>query len=136
MGRDKPPKSYLWNMRFLLIFSLAILSGSCNPPSRDCLKFHEGTFRFNATVDGKEQTTVFTRTKDLEVSEYLGKKDSASIRWINACEYIVTNLNPGTKAEEKPIHMKILSTTDNSYTFEYKLVGSSRSSRGTAYKVE
>ncbi len=123
-------------MRFLLIFSLPILMGSCNPPSRNCTDFHEGTFRFNAIIDGVEQTTVFTRTKGLEVSEYLGKKDSASIRWVNDCEYIVTNLNPRTRAEEKPIHMKILSTTDNSYTFEYKLVGSSKSSRGTVYKID
>ena len=123
-------------MRFLLIFSLPILIGSCHAPARNCPDFHEGTFRFNAKVDGKEQTTVFTRTRDLEISEYLEKKDSASIRWINDCEYIVTNLNPGSRAEEKPIHMKILSTNSNSYTFEYKLVGGSKSSRGTVYKIE
>ena len=123
-------------MRSLLIFILPILMGSCNPPARNCPDFHEGTFRFNAKIDGEEQTTVFTRTGSLEVSEYLGKKDSASIRWVNDCEYVVTNLNPRTRAEEKPIHMKILSTTDNSYTFEYKLVGSSKSSRGTVYKID
>ena len=123
-------------MRSLLIFILPILMGSCNPPARNCTDFHEGTFRFNAKIDGEEQTTVFTRTGSLEVSEYLGKKDSASIRWVNDCEYVVTNLNPRTRAEEKPIHMKILSTTDNSYTFEYKLVGSSKSSRGTVYKID
>ena len=123
-------------MRSLLIFIPPILMGSCNPPARNCTDFHEGTFRFNAKIDGEEQTTVFTRTGSLEVSEYLGKKDSASIRWFNDCEYIVTNLNPRTRAEEKPIHMKILSTTDNSYTFEYKLVGSSKSSRGTVYKID
>ena len=123
-------------MRFLLIFSLAVLIGSCTPPARNCRDFHEGTFRFKAEIDGEEQTTDFTRTRSLEVSEYLGKKDSASIRWINDCEYIVTNLNPANRVEEKPIHMKILSTTDNSYTFEYKLVGSSKSSRGTAYKIK
>lgn len=123
-------------MRSLLIFILPILMGSCNPPARNCTDFHEGTFRFNAKIDGEEQTTIFTRTGSLEVSEYLGKKDSASIRWVNDCEYVVTNLNPRTRAEEKPIHMKILSTTDNSYTFEYKLVGSSKSSRGTVYKID
>ena len=123
-------------MRFLLLFTLLILMGSCNAPTRDCLQFHEGTFRFDAVVDGEEQTTIFTRSKDLEVSEYLGKKDSASIRWINDCEYIVTNLDPQAPGEEKPIHMKILSTTEDSYTFEYKLVGKAKSSRGTAYKIE
>jgi hypothetical protein len=123
-------------MRVLFLFTMLLLIGSCSPPVRDCQKFHEGTFRFNAVIDGKEETTIFTRSKDLEVSEYLGKKDSASIRWINECEYIVTNLNPQAPGEEKPIHMKILSTTEDSYTFEYKLVGSSQSSRGTAYIIE
>ena len=122
-------------MRIPVFICLLILTACCNPPERDCRQFHEGTFRFDAVVDGKEQSTVFTRSKTLEVSEYLGKRDSASIRWINDCEYIVTNLNPQTTAEEKPIHMKILSTTEDSYTFEYKLVGSSKSSRGTVYKV-
>lgn len=123
-------------MKHALLFVLLVATISCQGPARDCERFHEGTFRFTAIVDGAEQTTVFTRTKDLEVSEYLGKQDSASIRWVNACEYIVTNLNPKTRAEEKPIHMKILSTTDNSYTFDYKLVGSSQSSRGTAIKID
>ena len=123
-------------MRIFLFLIIISCFGSCNPPSRDCLRFHEGTFRFTAHVDGEEQTTVFTRQADLEVSEYLGKKDSASIRWINDCEYIVTNLNPGSRAEEKPIHMKILSTKEDSYTFEYKIVGTSRSSRGIAYKIQ
>ncbi len=122
-------------MKHALLLLLLTTFISCQEPDRDCERFHEGSFRFTAMIDGTEQTTVFTRTKDLEVSDFMGKKDSASIRWVNNCEYIVTNLNPQTRAEEKPIHMKILSTTDNSYTFEYKLVGSSQSSRGTAFKI-
>ena len=122
-------------MKHALLLLLLAACISCQGPDRDCERFHEGTFRFTAQIDGTEQTTIFTRNKDLEVSEFMGKKDSASIRWVNNCEYIVTNLNPQTRAEEKPIHMKILSTTDNSYTFEYKLVGSSQSSRGTAVKI-
>ncbi|MDX1333540.1 MAG: DNA topoisomerase IV [Robiginitalea sp.] len=123
-------------MRSLLFSAFLILIGSCAPPERDCKQFQEGTFRFDAIVNGQEETTIFTRSKTLEVSEHLGKVDSASIRWINDCEYIVTNLNPQGPGEEKPIHMKILSTTGDSYTFEYKFVGSSKSSRGTAYKME
>lgn len=125
-------------MRNRLFIAMVLATGlvACEGPARDCKKFHEGTFRFTAEVDGASQTTVFTRTKDLEVSEFQGKTDSASIRWINDCEYILTNLNPKTRAEEKPIHMKILSTSGDSYTFEYKLVGNSKSSLGTAHRVE
>ena len=123
-------------MKYAWLLLLLIAASSCQGPSRNCERFQQGTFRFTATVDGAEQTTIFTRTESLEVSEYLGERDSASIRWINPCEYIVTNLNPKDRSEEKPIHMKILSTTDNSYTFEYKLVGSTQSSRGTAVKIK
>ena len=126
-------------MRYgILLLTAVTLSAfnACKPPARDCERFQEGAFRFSATIDGVERTTTFSRSGNLEVSEYMGSRDSASIRWINPCEYVVTNLNPRTKAEEKPIHMKILSTSDNSYTFEYKMVGSSNSSRGTAYKIQ
>lgn len=125
-------------MRQTLLIVIVMATGllACEGPARDCKQFQEGTFRFTAEVDGIAQTTVFTRTKDLEISEFMGKTDSASIRWINDCEYVLTNLNPKTRAEEKPIHMKILSTSGDSYTFEYKLVGSSKSSLGTAHRVE
>jgi hypothetical protein len=123
-------------MKSVLASFLISLIWSCQPPSRDCERFQTGTFRFTAVVDGAEETTVFTRTEDLEISSYRGKTDSASVRWINPCEYIVTNLNPQSRGEEKPIHMKILSTTDNSYTFEYKLVGTPQGSRGTAYLTD
>lgn len=123
-------------MKLLFPLFLIALFCACQPPSRDCERFHTGTFRFTAMIDGTEETTLFTRTEDLEISQFKGKTDSASVRWINPCEYIVTNLNPNSREEEKSIHMKILSTTDNSYTFEYKLVGTPQGSRGTAYKTD
>jgi hypothetical protein len=123
-------------MKKWLCIALPLLSVACFMPERDCARFREGTFRFSTELDGQEQTTVFTRIGNLEISEFQGKTDSASVRWINDCEYILTNLNPQSRDEEKPIHLKILSTTENSYTFEYKLVGTTQASRGTAVKVE
>ena len=122
-------KRFIWML-------LAVLPAACYQPERECAKFHDGTFRFTTEIEGEEQTTVFTRSGNLEISEFRGVTDSASVRWINDCEYILTNLNPNTRAEEKPIHMKILSTTADSYTFEYKLVGTTQASRGTAYKTD
>ena len=119
----------------LIWATLAVLPAGCYQPNRECTDFHTGTFRFSATIDGEEQTTVFTRTEDLEISEFAGSIDSASVRWINDCEYILSNLNPTNRNEEKPIQVKILSTTEDSYTFEYKLVGTTRTSRGTAVKT-
>lgn len=115
---------------------LCLLLTSCYNPERNCQQFKDGTFSFTTTVNGEEKTTTFTRQGDLEIDEFEGKVDSASIRWINDCEYIVRKLNPKSRAEEKSVHMKIISTTDDSYTFEYNIVGSAQKSRGTAYKIE
>ena len=120
----------------LLIGLLALILSSCFQPQRDCQAFKEGSFRFTAEINGEEQTTEFTRKGNLEVSVFQGKTDSASVRWLNDCEYILTNLNDTTLGADKPIHMKILSTTEDSYTFEYKLVGTTQTSRGTAVKID
>ena len=87
-------------------------------------------------IDDKEVTTTFVRKGDLEIDYYQGKADSSSVRWINDCEYIVKKLQPRNKAEEKSVHMKILTTTDNSYTFEYNIVGDNNKFRGIAIKTK
>ena len=121
----------------LLSFLTILLFLACGqPPQRNCEDFKTGNFSFTATVNGEEKKTTFHRTLELEVDEYEGKVDSSSIRWINDCEYILKNLNPKNKAEEKPIHIKILTTTDSSYTFEYNVVGDNRKFKGTAHKID
>ncbi|WP_445385095.1 DNA topoisomerase IV [Robiginitalea sp. IMCC44478] len=122
-------------MKKVCLLPVLLLLINCYQPRRDCTSFKTGTFSFTTELEGAEITTRFRRTEDLEISEFKGVVDSASVRWINDCEYILTNLNPKSRNEEKPIHMKILSTTDNSYIFEYKLVGSTKTSRGTAIKT-
>lgn len=121
----------------LLSFLTILLFLACGqPPQRNCEDFKTGNFSFTATVNGEEKKTTFHRTLELEVDEYEGKVDSSSIRWINDCEYILKNLNPKNKAEEKPIHIKILTTTDSFYTFEYNVVGDNRKFKGTAHKID
>ena len=39
-------------------------------------------------------------------------------------------------AEEKPLHMKILTTEKNSYTFEFSVVGGDKKQKGVAKRVE
>lgn len=115
---------------------LILLLISCRQPERNCANFKNGEFSFTTIIDGNELKTTFTRTDDLEIDYFDGKIDSSAVRWINDCEYIVKNLNPKNRAQEKPIHMKILSTTDNSYTFEYSIVGESKKQRGTVTKLK
>ncbi|SIS68833.1 hypothetical protein SAMN05421766_103394 [Zobellia uliginosa] len=113
-----------------------LLTASCYQPERNCTDFKDGKYSFTTTIDGEEKTTLFERYGDLEIDYYEGKADSSSVRWINDCEYIVKKLNPKNKSEEQSIHMKILSTTEDSYTFEFNIVGQGQPSRGTAIKIE
>ena len=113
----------------LLIFS------ACYQPQRDCKAYKDGKFTFTSIINDKEVSTTFIRKGNLEIDYFEGKADSSSVRWINDCEYIVKKLRPRNKFEEKSVHMKILSTTDNSYTFEYNIVGDSNKSRGIAIKT-
>ena len=90
-------------------------------------------FSFTTTINEEEVTTTFIRKGDLEIDFFEGKVDSSSVRWINDCEYIVKKLHPRNKAEEKSVHMKILTTSDNSYTFEYNIVGETSKSKGESH---
>jgi hypothetical protein len=110
--------------------------GSCYAPKRDCTAFKDGSFRFTTTVNGKEMTTTFTRVGNREVDFFEGKSDTSSVRWINDCEYVLKKVSPRNMAEEKSVHIKILSTTDSSYTFEYGIVGDTKKSKGTAVKLD
>ena len=105
-------------------------------PSSECENFQIGTFEFETLIEGELVKTTFDRQKAIEIETYRGKKDTASIRWVNDCEYILKAINPKNMAEQKPMHFKILTTTPNSYTFEYNMVGENTKQRGTAYKVK
>jgi hypothetical protein len=123
-------KKYLFGL--LAFVSLV----SCYQPERNCDDFRTGTFEFESYLDGELVKSRFVRNDSIEIDYFRGKADTSSVRWINDCEYIISNLNPKNRAEEKPIHMKILTTDGNSYTFEYSLVGEAKKQRGTVVKVE
>jgi hypothetical protein len=103
----------------LLIGCISIIS--CYEVERDCAAFKTGKFEFNYTLNGEEKTGQFIRTDSYNIDFYEGKTDTSSIRWINNCEFILTKINPKSNYEKEAIHMKILSTTSDSYRFEYKL---------------
>ena len=117
-----------------LIFIVISLT-SCYEVTRDCADFKTGTFEFEALVGTELTKTTSVRNDSIEIDYYKGVADTSLVRWINTCEYIVTKRNPKNQAEKQAIHMKILSTEGNSYTFEYNIVGEHRKERGTAVKV-
>ena len=123
-------------MRYFFAFTLSLLFTSCYNPERNCKDFRTGTFEFEAYLEGDLVKTTFIRNDSIEIEIYKDKRDTASIRWINDCEYILKSLKPKNLAQEKPIHMKIISTSNNSYTFEYKVVGKNAKQKGRVVKVD
>jgi len=122
-------------MRICVSLCFLLLITSCYSPERNCQKFKTGTFSYEALVGTEVLTTVFVRTDTLEIDYFQNKSDTSSIRWINDCEYIVQKINPKNRAEKKAIHMKILTTQNNTYLFEYNIVGDSQKQKGTAKKI-
>lgn len=122
-------------MKNVVLLFLVLTLSSCYNVERRCKDFKTGEFQFNYVVDGVEKTTTFIRTENQEIDFYEGKSDTSSIRWINDCEYIVQKLHPKNREEKKAISMKILTTSENSYTFEFGIVGSDNKQRGTVTKI-
>lgn len=118
-----------------LLFSIIILS-SCYNKERNCTDFKTGKFEFTQEINGLKKTSTFERTDKIQIETFEGKTDTASIRWINDCEYILQKIHPKNMQEKKAIAMKILTTTKNSYTFEFGIVGSEEKQKGAVTKIE
>ena len=123
-------------MRLYLFFLFSLFIHSCYSPERKCEDFRTGTFEFEAFLNNEVLKTTFVRNHSIEIDYFRGKADTSSIRWINKCEYILQKLNPKSLDEERAIHIKILTTQGNSYTFEYGIVGQTKKEKGTAIKVD
>lgn len=128
-------------MKLPFVFICLLFMTSCYNKDRNCKDFKTGTFEFKYTTDGVEKTGKFVRTDSTNIDYYENKIDTASIRWINDCEFIMKHINPKNMSEEKAIHMKILTTSEDSYTFEYSLAiqhGAQQKNiqKGTATKIK
>ncbi|WP_144892399.1 DNA topoisomerase IV [Flavobacterium tiangeerense] len=122
-------------MKKIVLLMALLLLVSCYDADRNCKDFKIGKFKFEYEVNGVKKTTFFERNDSIEIETFEGKTDTASIRWVNDCEYILQKLHPKNMAEEKAIGMKILTTSKNSYTFEFGMVGSDAKQRGTVTKL-
>lgn len=119
-----------------LIALLALTFLSCYQTERNCKDYKTGTFTSESVLNGETYQSKFTRTEELQVEVYENHVDSSEVRWINDCEVIFKTINPKKMAEKKDVHLKILTTTDSSYTFEYSYVGEVKKAKGTAYKTD
>ena len=123
-------------MKKIIPLALFLALSSCfETPERDCKSFKTGKFKFEHEIDGVKKSTTFVRTENQEIDFFEGKSDTSSIRWINDCEYIIQKINTKNMAEKKAVSIKILSTSKDSYTFEFNVVGSDEKQTGTVKKL-
>ena len=122
-------------MRYISLLLFFLILTSCYQIERKCTNFKTGTFKSSITINDIEYVSSFTRTKNLQIENFENKIDSSNVRWINDCEVVFKTINPKNMAERKGIHLKILTTTDSSYTFEYSYVGETIKQKGIAFKV-
>ena len=116
---------------------LTILFISCNNPDRDCKDYHTGNFYSETTVNNKTYKSAFLRKDNgIQIEEFEGKVDSSSVRWVNDCEMILSPVNPKSLTEKKNILIKILTTTDSSYTYEYSYVGENKKLKAEAFRIK
>ena len=128
-------KTQIHNMKSIFILFSALLLVSCYNQERNCKDFKTGKFTSETEIEGKKYTSTFERNDSIQIETYEGKIDTFKVRWTNDCEYIMQNTHPKNREEKKAVQMKILTTKDNTYTFEYSFVGDSKKQRGTVTKL-
>lgn len=119
--------------KIALLLTLSIVS--CYNAERNCNNFKTGKFEFTQEIEDKTLTSVFERKDSLQIETFNGKTDTASVRWVNDCEYILQKLHPKNMQEKKAIAIKILTTSKNQYQFEYSFVGDAKKQKGTVTKI-
>ena len=122
-------------MKYFPLILFFVLLSSCYQVERNCINYKTGLFESTVIIDDVNYTSTFKRTDRLQVETFENKTDSATVRWINDCEVVFKTINPKNMAEQKDIHLKILTTTDSTYTFEYSYVGEVIKQKGIAIKL-
>ncbi len=124
------------------ISSLSILliiisfSNSCKEIERNCNLFRTGMFYSEINYDGVLFSSTFTRDdKNLQIEKFQGEIDSSKVRWINDCEMVLSPINSKKLSGKKNILIKILTTTDTSYSYEYSFVGENKKLKAVAVKI-
>ncbi|MDT8413848.1 MAG: DNA topoisomerase IV [Flavobacteriaceae bacterium] len=119
----------------LFVILLSTLFFGCYDGERNCDAVRTGKFEFVTEVNQEKVTSVFERFEKFEVEYFNQKVDTSTVRWVNNCEYILQHKTPKNRAEQKAVHIKILTTDESGYTFEYGIVGESQKSKGRVNKI-
>jgi hypothetical protein len=124
------------NTKKTLLLPILLSLISCFKGEQNCNHFKTGKFEFVQEINGVKKTTVFDRNDSIQIEIFEGKTDTATVRWVNDCEFILQKLHPKNRMEQKAISMRILTTTQKSYTFEYSFVDEEKKQQGSATKLE
>jgi hypothetical protein len=122
------------NKILISLLLLTLMLVSCYQQERNCNDFKTGEFQFELVIDSIKEVSVFKRTDSLQIDTFRGKTDTSSVRWLNDCEFVLQKINPKNRKEQKAIHMKILTTEKDGYTFEFGFVGDANKQKGTVKK--
>lgn len=120
----------------LYVFVLLFMFVGCYEVERNCKDYQTGSFISEIVINDSTYVSSFVRTNNLQIETYNNKVDSSEVRWINDCEVVFRTINPKNRIQRKDIHLKILTTTDSSYTFEYSYVGDKLKQKGLAIKTD
>ncbi|WP_419211419.1 hypothetical protein ACNR9Q_11790 [Maribacter sp. X9] len=115
---------------------IPLLLCSCYQPERNCKDFKTGAFEFTYEIGDTLKKGKFIRNEKYSIDHYDDQVDSATVRWYNDCEFVLQDVN-----SKAAIQYKIISTTDSSYTFEYKSAVKDPNRKlivktGTAFKID
>jgi hypothetical protein len=120
----------------LLLILLLLCYTNCEKIERNCKDYHSGNFYTETLVNGITYKSTFSRdSSNIQIEEFEGKIDSNYVRWVNDCEMILSPINPKKMSEKKNIFIKILTTTDSSYTYEYSYLGQSKKLKAKAIRI-
>ncbi|KOS05096.1 DNA topoisomerase IV [Flavobacterium akiainvivens] len=122
--------------RLIYLLPLFVIVTSCYEAERNCADFKTGKFKYELTLNGKTQTTIVERNDSIQVETFEGKTDTASVRWVNDCEFVMQNLHPKSREEKKGISIRILTTKGNTATVEFSLVGEAEKQKVTVTKID
>lgn len=123
-------------MKPLYLLPFALLLAACYNAERNCADFKTGKFRSELTINGKKESITFERTDSLQIETFRDVTDTLTVRWVNDCECVLYKLHPKNREDRRANSMRILTTKDNSYTFEFSLVGDANTQKGTVTKID
>lgn len=123
-------------LKRFLVSSLFVYLLGCNLPERNCSDYKNGDFEFSTTINNEVITSKFSRRDSIEIEYFENKIDTSFVSWVSDCEFILRKKNPATSTDKKAVNMKILSTSENGYVFEFSIVGDKKNIfRGEAIKL-